>query len=161
MTDCPRHPEGHVCTQSGQHRDHAAWVAGAMVIWSEPDPPPKPKRMNTVELMAVAKRLEGGDAKVLVRHDDPSTSHRAAKSLRPGSHKALLLAEYMSAPEGLTDEEAASRAGLVRPGVCWWHRASDLRRDGLIADTGTTRPSPTTGEDRMVCVVTDTGRMML
>ncbi|MCP3810794.1 hypothetical protein NLX62_00305 [Mycobacteriaceae bacterium Msp059] len=70
------------------------------------------------------------------RRTDPGTSHNAGRANRGSrqSHQRKMLEAYMSARlrGGLTDHEAAVRAGLNQPGICWWHRASDLRAAGLI-----------------------------
>lgn len=95
-----------------------------------------------------------------VRPSDPLTSFLGSKSIkyRATSQKAKLLITYLDV-EGLTDDEAAEACGLFqRPGCCWWHRCSDLRAEGMIAPTGSTKQSPHTGEERMICVVTDHGR---
>jgi hypothetical protein len=101
------------------------------------------------------------------RHTDPATSHDGARSVtvRAGSQKARLLAQYAAAAQawldgvalipGLTDDEAAIGAYLTH--TCYWKRCSEMREDGLIADTGRTRPGPLHGEARMVCVITDAG----
>lgn len=99
--------------------------------------------------------------KFLARADDHSTSVAGARSVavRSRSQKALLLVEYDRAEGGLTDEEAAERSGLLaKPKACWWHRASDLRKDGLIEKTDMVRISPRSNEENMVCVITDLGR---
>lgn len=74
------------------------------------------------------------------------------------TQKALLLLAYLRSGRPLADAKAASLAGLLdRPGCCWWHRCSDLRADGMIEPVGTA-PSPITGEDVVVCALTDLGR---
>lgn len=166
MESCPLHPSGHVCSVSGsRHRDHAAWVihadqAPGWVYWSEPEPPPSPfvskKKPSKGQLMDAVQRIQGTGS---ARTSDPRTSKDAAK-LRTGSQKYLLLVEY-GAAEDLTDEEAAERAGLVIQNRGWWQRCADLRSEGLIADTGRTRKSSVTNEDRMVCAITDEGRRAL
>lgn len=96
--------------------------------------------------------------KHLYSDDDHDTSKAGAKSvaMRSGSQKALLLNVYANSAV-LTDDEAADRAGLlVKPGCCWWHRCSDLRKEGLIAQV-TTKTSQLTGEERMACVITEAG----
>lgn len=72
--------------------------------------------------------------RALARVSDPETSHAAARavSYRTGTQKARLLAAYLDAPEGLTDDEAGMRAGLPQA----WKRCSDLRSDGVIEPTG-------------------------
>lgn len=70
------------------------------------------------------------------RHTDPGTSHAAAHANRAarGTHQRMMLDAFMGArlTAGLTDHEAATAAGLNQPGICWWHRASDLRALGFI-----------------------------
>lgn len=92
------------------------------------------------------------------RSTDPGTSHAAAKTVRVGSHIAHLLAAYCDFPEGLTDEEAGTNAGLA--GTGYWKRCSDLRAWGWIARTGTTRAG-STGAAQEVCSITDAGRSAL
>lgn len=80
----------------------------------------------------------------LARTTDVDTSHDAAAQLSTGKSHCLTLlrahyiagmpthiARYPDEP-GLTDHEAAHAAGIDEPGVCWWHRCSDLRKLGLI-----------------------------
>lgn len=88
------------------------------------------------------------------RTDDPDTSKQGAVdvSIRKGSQQATLLKEY-ARPEhwhnGLTDEEAGVRSGLARaPRCCYWKRCSELRRMGLIEDTGVVRPSSAGSDQR-------------
>ena len=50
------------------------------------------------------------------------------------TQKDRLLVAFTAHPEGLTDEEAATIAGLpIRS--CWWKRCSELREAGLIEHT--------------------------
>ncbi len=70
------------------------------------------------------------------RLSDPITSHMAAYDVqeRALTQKDRLLAAFAAHPEGLTDEEAATIAGLpIRS--CWWKRCSELREAGLIEHT--------------------------
>lgn len=64
-----------------------------------------------------------------VRPTDPETSHEAARD-NGESHwtdrHRLLIAWAYAGPEGLTDEEAAEKAGLMDH--CWWKRAGELRQ---------------------------------
>ena len=86
------------------------------------------------------------------RSNDRSTSMDGAASVayRAGSQKARLLDQYKQAgPEGLTDDEAASSAGLMKS--CYWKRCGELRQDGVIVETGVTRPGEA-GVQRIVCV---------
>lgn len=158
---CPTHPElGYDCTMDGRHLDHAALVDGEWVFWQSPAPE-RPSTMtrrgkSLGEILDIARNLESDPLK-LARSDDPSTSRAAAVKLKTGSQKYMLLEQFIEHPDGLTDEEAATYTGLIeRRGCCWWHRCSDLRQDGLIIDTGRTRPGAS-GDERMVCVATQEG----
>lgn len=111
----------------------------------------------------------------LARHTDPDTSHDAARKLITGrSHCAKLLRAHYRAdmphireryPDtiGLTDAEAAAIAGLDVPGICWWHRCSDLRKLGLIAWALDAAGNPikrpgANGRDVRASVITNAGR---
>jgi hypothetical protein len=92
------------------------------------------------------------------RRNDRDGSVRGAESVayRAGSQKQrLLIAFHMAGDDGLTDDEAALAVSLDRS--CFWKRCGELRQDGMIADTGTTRPGPLFGEQRMVSAVTALG----
>jgi hypothetical protein len=87
------------------------------------------------------------------RHPDWITSIAGAGSVayRAGSQKARLLAAYKASyPEGLTDDEAAEKAGLPLTS-CYWKRCGELRQDNAIAHKGEQRTSQVTGEMRIVC----------
>jgi hypothetical protein len=97
-------------------------------------------------------------AKGRTRRDDYATSKAGARSVsfRAGTQKARLLAAFADAgPVGLSDDEAAQRAGLA-PTTCYWKRCGELREVGLIRFTGEERPG-SAGVDRMVSVITDAG----
>jgi hypothetical protein len=105
--------------------------------------------MDTYQLLLPMARLR-----------DPLTSHMAGANAqgRVTGQKLLLLEAFRQwAVEGLTDEQAATLAGLVdRRACCWWKRCSDLRELKLIKPTGARRRS-TVGEWRMVCKITPEG----
>lgn len=84
------------------------------------------------------------------RTNDHVSSEAGAESVayRAGSQKAKLLAAFKAAPDGLTDEEAAEVAGLLRS--CFWKRCGELREDGVITPTGAYRMGEA-GVQRMVC----------
>lgn len=85
------------------------------------------------------------------RDTDPATSHSALAKGRDKRRSDCdrLLAEYGRAgARGLTDQEAASRAGLT--GTGFWKRCSDLRASRAIVPTGETRVGPS-GRATMVC----------
>lgn len=91
----------------------------------------------------------------MARKSDPHTSHEAGGKVqvRAGSHRAMVLNEYWKAPEGLIDEQAGERSGLLALRSCYWKRCSELRTMGLIVDTGETRAS-SLGNEQMVCKIT-------
>lgn len=111
----------------------------------------------------------------LVRTNDPDTSHTAARRLTTGKSQCLTLlrvhyiagtaahqARYPAEP-GLTDHEAADAGGLVEPGVCWWHRCSDLRKLGFIEwatwpDGSPVKREGPNGRDVRASVITEAGR---
>lgn len=68
------------------------------------------------------------------RNTDPGTSHTAARPTRKKkSYRELLLAVFKKGPKrGLTSEEAAIKAGLFAPGICYWKRVSELAELGEI-----------------------------
>lgn len=180
---------GERCALDGNHREHQIQFfdsTSGEIRWGKEWPnedyvakvvvsiPPASRtktalRQLTKDIAAEAKRAEAerreelldSMPKFLARADGPATSEKAARSVsvRSRSQKALLLVEYARVEGGLTDEEAADRAGLLaKPKACWWHRSSDLRKDELIVDTGAVRVSTRSGEENMVCVITDLGR---
>ncbi len=78
------------------------------------------------------------------RRSDPDTSHEFV--LVVGEAHRRLLAVYAvdyfrtDVPPGLTPDEAAAEAGM-QPGVGPRKRISELKRGGLLADSGGRRPS--------------------
>jgi hypothetical protein len=102
------------------------------------------------------------------RLSDPATSSKGAQAVRPrtGSQVHRLLVAYGSdtarMQDGLTDDQAATLAGLAQlRSCCWWKRCSDLRAWGFIAPTGEQRMSADTGEWRIACHITAEGRAQL
>lgn len=97
------------------------------------------------------------------RKADPPTSVAAAKDptsmVRWGSQRHKLLCTFaVKGDAGLTDEEAGIRCGIAR--VADTRRCSELRKAGLIVNTGQTRTTQT-GAPAMVCRITDLGRKVL
>ena len=89
----------------------------------------------------------------------------ATTKISAGTHRHRLLQAYWrGAVLGCTDEEAATRAGLLRS--MYWCRCGELRGAGLvvmlIGDDGmvVTRPG-VSGRDRNVYVLTSAGRAVL
>ena len=92
----------------------------------------------------------------LFRATDPETSRQAQK-VTIASHRATLLAFYYQSSGGFTDEEVAEiaeQSGFAIRG--YWKRCSDLRRLGLINDTGVRR-TLSSGRLGMVCAITQLG----
>jgi len=96
------------------------------------------------------------------RTTDPSTSHRAAESLKPGSQQYQLLHAYAKHPLlGMTDEEAGKETGLDQlPRCCYWKRCSELRAAGYIQTADAERPS-TAGKMQLVSYITAQGMKAL
>lgn len=111
------------------------------------------------EILVMARHAIEQQPVSTVRQSDPSTSRKAGKSaaMRSGSQRHRLLSMYANS-DGLTDEQAGLQAGLAQPGVCYWKRCSELREYGYIQPLGFTRLA-STGEQQMVCGITDTGRV--
>ena len=89
----------------------------------------------------------------LFRATDPDTSRNAVP--RRGSQAMTLLALYDNLG-GLTDEQAVEISGLTGG----WKRCSDLRRLGLIADSGDRRTT-IGGAKAMVYRITPAGKEAL
>ena len=98
------------------------------------------------------------------RGTDPTTSHDAARKVRPGSARAALLLAHARADDealshpgriGLTDEEACTAAGLSLASE-YATRCSELERAGYLRDTSLVRIGHS-GMGRMVRVITDSG----
>lgn len=98
--------------------------------------------------------LEGpGQARV----DDPETSKLAARlaTATASSARVRLLEAHGDHPDGLTDEEAASWAGLSLMSE-YATRCSELRRAGCLIDTGDLRTGAA-GAPRVVRCITRLG----
>lgn len=94
-------------------------------------------------------------------HPESETSRQGSLDvrIRKDSQQAQLLAVYAKRVNwgGLTDEEAGEQSGLAdRKRCAYWMRCSELRKMGLIADTGVTRTA-STGSPQMVCQITMLG----
>ena len=91
------------------------------------------------------------------RASDPATSHAAAAtaSLRAATDRALVLRIHQQYTSGLTDFELADLAGRQQTSL--GVRRGDLRKAGLIRDSGLKRPAPS-GTPATVWVITDEGR---
>lgn len=68
------------------------------------------------------------------RSSDPDTSHKAARSvaLRADGQKAKLLKAFGSVNNPMNAEEAWMLTD-INSRACWWHRVSDLAKDGFIS----------------------------
>jgi predicted deacylase len=91
------------------------------------------------------------------RATDPTTSHDAATraTTRQASDCALVLDVHRQHPEGLTDFELAAHTGRQQTSL--GVRRNELRKAGLIRDSGHKRPSPS-GTLAIVWTLTDQGR---
>jgi hypothetical protein len=100
------------------------------------------------------------------RRGDFITSTQGARNIakRAPNQRVKLLLQYREdddrGGDGLTDEEAASAAGLLAS--CHWKRCGELRADGLIEqppDEPTRQGSA--GVERIICQITKPGRAYL
>lgn len=91
------------------------------------------------------------------RANDPNTSKTAADFVRAKASTARvkLMTAHAANPEGLTDEEAATAAGVSLLSE-YATRCSELVRAGLLFDTGDTRLG-VAGTARIVRRITDLG----
>jgi hypothetical protein len=98
----------------------------------------------------------------MVRNTDPVTSHKAAKSALPrtSSQKIRLLSAYRSHRDMSADEAGIATGLSEKAGCCYWHRVSDLIKEGLIEPTGETRLARS-GEQQRVNRITESGRELL
>jgi hypothetical protein len=83
-------------------------------------------------------------------HQSSSEGARAVSAKAP-SLRMRLFSEFAAARDGLTDEEAAERAGVLD--TCYWKRCNELRQDGWIRATNRTRKGRK-NVSRIVSVVT-------
>ncbi len=111
------------------------------------------------QLMAQALTYElGGPGQA--RITDPDTSQEAARLIRAKATTARVrLLEEFGRWDDLTDEEAASRAGLSMLSE-YATRCSELDRAGMVQDTGRRRRGAA-GAERMVRAITPLGRYVL
>jgi hypothetical protein len=98
----------------------------------------------------------------MVRNTDPVTSHKAANSALPrtSSQKIRLLSAYRSHRDMSADEAGIATGLSEKAGCCYWHRVSDLIKEGLIEPTGETRLARS-GEQQRVNRITESGRELL
>jgi hypothetical protein len=91
------------------------------------------------------------------RASDPGTSHTAAAraSVRAATDRALVLRIHQQWTAGLTDFELAELAGRQQTSL--GVRRGDLRKAGLIRDSGLKRPAPS-GSPATVWIITEEGR---
>lgn len=98
-----------------------------------------------------------------VRTDDHATSEEGGRAVgaRAPNQRLLLLLQWRQADEdGLTDEEAGERAGLL--GSCHWKRAGELRAEGWIAwDVDHKTRKGHAGVSRKISHITDEGKAAL
>ena len=93
------------------------------------------------------------------RQSDPETSHIAVKNVRKraGSQQWQVLQAYAQNVD-LTADEAGVITGLAnKVGCCYWHRVSELLKQGLLETTDSKRRA-LSGEMQRVNRITDKGR---
>ena len=93
------------------------------------------------------------------RRTDPETSHTAVKNVRKraGSQQWQVLQAYAQNVD-LTADEAGVITGLAnKVGCCYWHRVSELLKQGLLETTDLKRVARS-GELQRVNRITDKGR---
>jgi hypothetical protein len=97
------------------------------------------------------------DPKVKARRSDPETSRQAAQEIgiRVNSSRFKLLMAHFTERNGLTDEEAATHAGLPLTSE-YATRCSELERAGLLASMPTHRTG-SSGQLRVVRRITVKG----
>jgi hypothetical protein len=94
-------------------------------------------------------------------HESSVAGARAARRTGRNQRSRLLEAWIAAGPEGLIDEEAADKAGLLITGVCHWKRAGELRALGYIEWDGRRRRKSTHGVLSRISVVTERGMRAL
>jgi len=90
-------------------------------------------------------------------HETSRAGARAVTKTAPNLRVALLREFIAAGPNGLTDEEAAERAGVLD--TCYWKRCNELRQDVWIMPTSRTRKGRK-GVKRTVSVITSVGRLV-
>lgn len=90
---------------------------------------------------------------------DPWTAQEAARLVRPGSQRRLLLEAHRDHPQGMTDEEAAEAAGISLASE-YATRCSELKAARLLVDTGKSREGAA-GMQRMIRKITGHGIVAL
>jgi len=100
----------------------------------------------------------------LVRNTDPATSHLAAASVRPVPNRMRMLRQFARTPQ--TTEQAAEAAGLLRIGICYWKRVSELAQVGWVTEHRDSSGVPLvlpnrSGRKAMVYAITKEGREAL
>lgn len=90
---------------------------------------------------------------------DPWTAQEAARLVRPGSQRRLLLEAHRENPKGMTDEEAAEAAGISLASE-YATRCSELKAARLLVDTGKSREGAA-GMQRMIRRITGEGIIAL
>ena len=101
------------------------------------------------------------------RRGDWETSKEGAHDVyqRAPSQSLRLLRQYLDVEEGLTDDQAAQRADLNKPGICYWKRCGELRDDKLITHLvimgHVVKRMGDAGSERMVCWITPEGEKLL
>jgi len=104
------------------------------------------------------------DARYYARNTDPDTSHESAELLQNKQRNWRTIMQFLhenDRVEGWADFEINREVGEVL-GRCWWHRVSDVRRQGWAAWVeGERRYNPETNRRVQVSRITDEGREWL
>lgn len=118
--------------------------------------------LEAIERTRQVDALDAVQAQGQARATDPATSQAAARLIRAratGARVLLLEAFARAGEEGLTDEQAAERAGLSLSSE-YATRCSELDRAGVVATTPERRPGRA-GMERVVRTITPLGRWVL
>ena len=112
------------------------------------------------EIYRLRMVVSGYERRARSRSNDHDTSEAGAEAVkyRANSQKMLLLREFEDHKYGMTAEEAASAAGLLKS--CYWKRCSELCRAGLIYETDERRDGAA-GVPRIVYKITAQGAYLL
>jgi hypothetical protein len=87
---------------------------------------------NDIEVPEFENEPEDEETRSRHRRDDYDSSKEGAKAVKrwAAGHKNRLLIQFDVNPDGLNDEEAAEKAGLLD--ACYWKRCGELRKLGFI-----------------------------
>lgn len=113
---------------------------------------------TTREKTTEMRIIRDTDARLLARRDDKETSKTAARLLRSGTTKAAMLSAFADGRTYTADEANLRCDG--RGGRSYWHRCTDLVRDGYLRESGV-KYSYNTNREQTAYEITEAGRQML